>query len=241
MHRVFLLMGCYMDKGLIKDKNLQQRVVDSLEKIWDLTDELVDFYPPYDRYTVAVFGSARLKPESPHYQEVVAFGRELSALECNVVTGGGPGIMEAANMGAKEGSSNSVTKSIGINIELPYEQTKNPFIDESFLHKTFFTRLQHFTAISDCFVAFYGGIGTVLEILTVLQLMQVKKIDNRKLILVGDMWPGLINWFESEMLKDDMHMIHRGDLLIPHLVNDYHDALEIIKEHKKIILHEVTE
>ena len=105
-------------------------------------------------------------------------------------------------------------------------------MDESFPHKTFFTRLQHFTAVSDCFVAFYGGIGTVLEILTILQLMQVKKIDNRKLILVGSMWPGLIKWFEAEMLNDDMQLIHSGDLVIPKLVDHYQDALEIIKQHK---------
>jgi predicted Rossmann-fold nucleotide-binding protein len=86
--------------------------------------------------------------------------------------------------------------------------------------------------VSDCFVAFYGGIGTVLEILTVLQLMQVKKIEGRKLILVGDMWPGLIEWFKTEMLKEDMQLIHQGDLMIPQLVSHYHGALELIQQHK---------
>lgn len=217
----------------INDKNLQQRVVNSLEKVWDLTDDLVDFYPPYDGYTVTVFGSARIPEDSDKYREVVEFTKSLARLECNVVSGGGPGIMEAANRGAVEGKlPNSPVKSIGINIELPFEQKNNPYLDETFPHKTFFTRLQHFTAITDCFVAFYGGIGTVLEILTVLQLMQVKKIENRKLILVGDMWPGLIKWFESEMLKDDVQLIHSGDLLIPQLVPHYQDALEVVKQHK---------
>lgn len=222
-----------MDKVRISDKQIQERVVHSLEKVWDLTDELVDFYPPYDGYTVTVFGSARIPDTSPHYHDVVEFCRNLARLECNVVSGGGPGVMEAANRGAMEGKlPNSPIKSVGINIELPFEQATNPYVDETFPHKTFFTRLQHFTAVTDCFVAFYGGIGTVLEILTVLQLMQVKKIANRKLILVGAMWPGLIDWFEKEMLNEDLQLIHRGDLLIPKLVPHYQDALEIIKQHK---------
>lgn len=222
-----------MDKLSLQDKELQQRVVHSLEKVWDLTDDLVEFYPPYANYTVTVFGSARIQPDAVIYQDVVEFSRNLARLECNVVTGGGPGIMEAANYGAWSGKlSASPIKSVGINIELPFEQTHNAYLDEMFPHKTFFTRLQHFTAVSDCFVAFYGGIGTVLEILTVLQLMQVKKITNRKLILVGSMWPGLIAWFESEMLKEDMQLIHSGDLLIPQLAPHYQDALEIIKQHK---------
>ncbi len=222
-----------MEKISIHDKALQQRVVNSLEKVWDLTDDLVSFYPPYDNYSVTVFGSARISEDSPAYRDVVEFAKNLARLECNVISGGGPGVMEAANRGAVEGKlTDSPIKSVGINIELPFEQKNNPYLDECFPHKTFFTRLQHFMAVSDCFVAFYGGIGTVLEILTVLQLMQVKKIDNCKLILVGKMWPGLIKWFEAEMLNDDMQLIHSGDLLIPHLVPHYQDALEIIKQHK---------
>ncbi len=222
-----------MSNLLITDKEMQQRVVNSLEKVWDLTDDLVAFYPRYDEYTVTVFGSARISPSSAVYQDVVEFASNLARLECNVVTGGGPGVMEAANYGAMTGKLNgSPVKSIGINIELPFEQKNNAYLDECFPHKTFFTRLQHFTAVSDSFVAFYGGIGTVLEILTILQLMQVKQITDRKLILVGSMWPGLIDWFKSEMLKDDMQLIHSGDLLIPQLVTHYQDALEIIKQHK---------
>jgi uncharacterized protein (TIGR00730 family) len=217
----------------IKDKLLQQRVVNSLEKVWDLTDDLVDFYPPYDGYTVTVFGSARIDETSIHYQDVVNFTKTLARLECNVISGGGPGIMEAANRGAVEGRFiDSKIKSVGICIELPFEQKNNQYLDETFPHKTFFTRLQHFTAVTDCFVAFYGGIGTVLEILTVLQLMQVKKLKNRKLILVGKMWRGLIDWFEKEMLNEDIQLIHQGDLLIPHVVDHYSEAVEIVKQHR---------
>ncbi len=222
-----------MNKTSIGDKELQQRVVHSLEKVWDLTDDLVEFYPSYDNYSVTVFGSARISESSSAYQDVMEFAKNLARLECNVISGGGPGVMEAANRGAMSGKlTDSPIKSVGINIELPFEQRNNQYLDECFPHKTFFTRLQHFTAVSDCFVAFYGGIGTVLEILTVLQLMQVKQISDRKLILVGSMWPGLIKWFEAEMLNEDMQLIHSGDLLIPHLVPHYQDALEIIKQHK---------
>lgn len=224
-----------MSKLLIHDKALQQRVVNSLETLWGLTDDLVEFYPRYDEYTVTIFGSARIEESSPLYQNIVDFSASLARLECNVVTGGGPGVMEAANRGALQGKlANSPVKSVGINVELPFEQKSNDYLDEIFPHKTFFTRLQHFTAVSDCFVAFYGGIGTVLEILTILQLMQVKKIEGRKLILVGNMWPGLIKWFKREMLHEDMQLIHSGDLLIPLLVTDHQEAMEIIKQHKAV-------
>lgn len=230
---IFFVELIIMRNIVIPDWGMQQRVVKSLEKVWDLTDDLVEFYPQYDKYTVTIFGSARITPDAIAYKDVVEFARNLARLECNVVTGGGPGIMEAGNRGAMEGKLiDSQIKSVGINIELPFEQKNNDYLDQVFPHKTFFTRLQHFTAVSDCFVAFYGGIGTVLEILTVLQLMQVKKIQDRKLILVGKMWHGLIDWFETEMLNEDMQLIHQGDLLIPHLAAHYQDALEIIKQHK---------
>ena len=119
-----------MDKISIHDKALQQRVVHSLEKVWDLTDDLVDFYPPYDNYSVTVFGSARIREDSIEYQEVVEFTKSLARLECNVISGGGPGIMEAANRGAMAGKlADSPVKSVGFNIELPFEQKNNPYLD----------------------------------------------------------------------------------------------------------------
>ena len=110
---------------------------------------------------ISIFGSARFEESHPYYQQAKKMGAMVSKVGFTVLTGGGPGIMMAANQGAKEAGG----KSVGVNIELPFEQKNNPYLDECFPHKTFFTRLQHFTAVSDCFVAFYGGIGTVLEIL----------------------------------------------------------------------------
>ncbi len=219
------------------DINVQEVIVESVNSLWQLTNNLVEVYPRFDLYTVSIFGSARVVQDSELYQEVREFAKQVALLECNIVTGGGYGIMEAANRGAFDAKLvDDIIQSIGLKIELPFEQMPNSYLDKIWHHKTFFSRLQHFSAISDSFVAFYGGIGTVLEILMILQMLQVKKIDNHKLILVGDMWPAMLEWFREYMLKDDMKLIHDGDLLIPTLVSNGSQALEVIEQHRCEIL-----
>src|SRR6478672_8778414 len=116
---------------------------------------------------------------------------------CDIVTGGGPGLMQAANEGA---SLAGTTGSMGIRVDLPFEQDVNPFVQEAFEHQTFFTRLHHFVLASDAFVVTPGGIGTVLELMMIWQLLQVRHIHDTPLILVGKMWADLVAWAKTHLV-----------------------------------------
>ena len=129
------------------------------------------------------------------YAAVRDVAAELTRLGCDIVTGGGPGLMQAANEGVKLADPDgSRQKSVGIRVELPFEQDVNAFVTEAFEHKTFFTRLHHFVLVSDAFIVTPGGIGTVLETLMVWQLLQVRHLHDTPLILAGHFWDGLLDW-----------------------------------------------
>src|SRR5262245_64933688 len=113
---------------------------------------------------------------------------------CDIVTGGGPGLMQAANEGAAAAGAAERNRSVGIRVDLPFEQEVNPFVELAYEHKTFFTRLHHFVLASDAFIVAPGGIGTVLETTMIWQLLQVKHLDHVPLILVGKIWPGFVEW-----------------------------------------------
>jgi len=148
-----------------------------------------------DFYRVSIFGSARIKPETPEYKEAYFLAHKLATRGVDIVTGGGPGLMEAANSGAKEGSN--LSRSFGLHIELPFEADTNSHLDVKYLHRRFSSRLDEFMRISHAVVVTPGGIGTVLEMFYTWQLMQVNHIAPRPLILMGDMWKGLIDWLEE--------------------------------------------
>lgn len=137
--------------------------------------------------TVAMFGSARPTPDQKIYQETEAAARLLVENGWTVATGGGPGLMEAANKGALGVCENGVC-SLGYSIFLPFEAETNEHVQTDTHHKNFFTRLQQFTDDCDAFIALPGGYGTQLEILTVVQLLQVEHMVNKPLVLVGPMW-----------------------------------------------------
>src|SRR4029079_12965900 len=124
---------------------------------------------------------------------------ELTRLGCDIVTGGGPGLMQAANEGVLIPSRTGATKSMGIRFDLPFEQEVNAFVTEAFEHGTFFTRSHHFVLVSDAFVVVPGGIGTVLETMLVWQLLQVRKMHDTPLILVGKMYAELVEWCRTHM------------------------------------------
>lgn len=136
--------------------------------------------------TVAMFGSARPTPDQEIYKQTTEAARILAEAGYTIATGGGPGLMEAANKGAKAVCENGVC-SLGYSIFLPFEAETNEHVQEDHHHKTFFTRLEEF-ATCDAFIALPGGYGTQLEILTVVQLLQVNHMEPRPLILVGPMW-----------------------------------------------------
>ena len=197
--------------------------------LWELVNNLTRLRPSRnDRYRVAIFGSARAKPGTPVYEEVKRVAAAFAAMGCDIVTGGGPGLMQAANEGAAAAGPGA--GSTGIRIELPFEQEVNPFVHQAFEHKTFFTRLHHFVLASDAFVVVPGGIGTVLETLMIWQLLQVRHVEHVPLILVGKMWRGLVEWTEKSMLDPRLHLANAEDLQIPQCVDAADEAIEVVRK-----------
>lgn len=195
--------------------------------LWDVVNELCRLRPTrHERYRVAIFGSARAKPGTFVYEEVKRVAAALSAMGCDIVTGGGPGLMQAANEGASESGSAS---SVGIRVDLPFEQEVNPFVEHAFEHKTFFSRLQHFVIASDAFVVVPGGIGTVLEMFMVWQLLQVRHVNNVPLLLVGKMWHGLVDWTQTAMLDPRLPLANREDLQIPRCYDTADEAIAEVR------------
>jgi predicted Rossmann-fold nucleotide-binding protein len=148
---------------------------------------------------------------------------------CDIITGGGPGLMQAANEGTANAAN--VSSSMGIHVDLPFEQSVNPFVEMGFEHRTFFTRLHHFVLASDAFVVAPGGIGTVLETAMIWQLLQVGHLENTPLILVGKIWPGFVEWAREAMLSFETPLASPEDMDIPYCVKNGDEAMEIIREH----------
>src|SRR5436189_3780908 len=147
---------------------------------------------------------------------------------CDIITGGGPGLMQAANEGAAAANAPERNRSVGIRVDLPFEQDVNPFVEQAFEHKSFFTRLHHFVLTSDAFVVAPGGIGTVLELMMIWQLLQVKHVDDTPLILVGKMWPDLVDWARTHLLASSSPLANPEDLTIPRCVNTADDSIDLI-------------
>ncbi len=176
-------------------------------------------------YRVSIFGSARIKEGTSDYTQVYTLAKKLAQNKTDIVTGGGPGLMEAANAGAKDGGSDS--KSIGLHIDLPFETTPNDHLDVTYHHKRFSSRLDEFMRISHAVIVTPGGIGTILELLYTWQLIQVQHISERPIILLGGMWGGLIDWMKSEPLKKNL--IGKNDFKNIIIVQDVDEAMYILK------------
>ena len=196
--------------------------------LWKVVNNLTRLRPSKrERYRVAIFGSARAIPGTFVYDEVKRLAAAFAAMGCDIVTGGGPGLMQAANEGARDAGAPG---SMGIGIELPFEQGVNPFVEQAFEHQTFFTRLQHFVIASDVFVVVPGGIGTVLEMMMIWQLLQVRHVDDVPLILVGKMWKGLIEWANTVMLDPLLALANPDDLQIPRCLNTADEAITVVRD-----------
>jgi uncharacterized protein (TIGR00730 family) len=179
-----------------------------------------------DRPAVSIFGSARLGEDTPAYQAARAVGRHFAERGWAVITGGGPGIMEAANRGAKEGGG----LSIGFGIELPHEQGPNPYLDISYTFKHFYARKVCFVKPAEGFVIFPGGFGTLDELFEALTLIQTGKAENFPVVLYDtDYWAELLAWIRSELLADGM--ISPEDLDLLHSTDDPIEAAEDVIEH----------
>jgi uncharacterized protein (TIGR00730 family) len=214
--------------SLADEEGVKKVLVDSVLGLWEVVNSLTRLQPTrHDRYRVTIFGSARAKPGTIPYEETRRVAAALAEMGCDIITGGGPGLMQAANEGAGRAGD---SKSVGIRVDLPFEQEVNPFVELAFEHRTFFTRLHHFVLASDAFVVAPGGIGTVLETLLIWQLLQVRHLDNTPLILVGRIWPGLIEWARSSMLTFEPPLVSAADVEIPQCVANGDEAIAIIRE-----------
>jgi uncharacterized protein (TIGR00730 family) len=176
---------------------------------------------------VTIFGSARTRPGTFGYEETKRAAAALAQMGCDIITGGGPGLMQAANEGA---SASDRAKSIGIRVDLPFEQDVNAYVTEAFEHRTFFTRLHQFVLTSDAFLVAPGGIGTVLEMMMIWQLLQVKHLQDTPLILVGKMWPGLVEWARQTMLAESPPLASSADLSIPRCVANADEAVALLAD-----------
>jgi uncharacterized protein (TIGR00730 family) len=200
--------------------------------LWEVVNNLTRLRPSRrERYRVTIFGSARTDPQHWAYAAVRDLAAELTRLGCDIVTGGGPGLMQAANEGAHQAGTDPDRGSVGIRVDLPFEQDVNPFVGQAFEHRTFFSRLHHFVLVSDAFVVVPGGIGTVLEMMMVWQLLQVRKLYDTPLILVGAMWPGLVEWAREAMLRPEAPLASPEDFAIPVCYPNGPEALEFLRDH----------
>jgi len=179
-----------------------------------------------EEFRVTIFGSSVVKPTSKEYKQAYRLAREIGKRNIDVVTGGGPGIMEAASKGHHKGRRNTRTQTIGLNIHLPTEQKPNKSLDIIHEFKQFSNRLDSFMKISSIFVFANGGVGTLLEFFYTWQLIQTKKIRDTPLILMGSMWPKLIAAFKKSLLKRGyFKQVDMGNL---HIVKTYKEAIKII-------------
>jgi uncharacterized protein (TIGR00730 family) len=202
----------------------------------------LDLKAPIERryFRVAIFGSSRIQADDDNYRKVRRLARSLSFMGCDIVTGGGPGLMRAANEGARHGAYRFKTRSFGLTILLPMEEQPNPFLDEVAEHKTFFSRLHQFIRLSHAYVVVDGGIGTTLEALMVWQLLQVGQLADRPLVFVGEMWEGQRDWFAREVVARGL--ASPADLERVHWVRDTDQALAIVAAARDRFLarHEVS-
>jgi len=197
--------------------------------LWETINDLEQIQPErVDHFRVSIFGSSRIQRGDPIYAEVQKLSFDLAELGVDIVTGGGPGLMEAANAGAREGQSKSHSRSFGLPIHLPNEENANPFVDKMFKHKTFFSRLHHFVRLSSAFIVVPGGIGTALEAFLIWQLLQVKHMNDHPLILVGTMWNGLIEWMQESMVNHNL--VSAADMGLVTVVGSSDGAMPIIRD-----------
>jgi uncharacterized protein (TIGR00730 family) len=207
-------------------------------RVFQIMAEFVDGFTMMAKQEnlVSVFGSARIKPGSKYYEMGVEVGKELVKKGFNVLTGGGPGVMEAANKGAKkEGGA-----SVGVNIELPHEQSSNPYIDRGRLQtfRHFFVRKVMFVKYAHGFVVLPGGFGTMDEFFEALTLVQTKKTRPFPIVLMGtEYWKGLVDWIKTRMISEGM--VSPGDLDLFLVTDDPKEAAGLVeqfyKKHESLI------
>ncbi len=217
------------DEEILESPSVRERP-DALRKTdpWRVLRILGEFVEGFEKLGdvvdgVTIFGSARTSPDDPYYEKAVAVARGLAEAGYPIITGGGPGIMEAANKGAVEGNG----LSIGCNIELPHEQGTNQYVRRSMFFRFFFVRKTMFLKYSTAFVVFPGGFGTLDELFEALTLIQTGKVRHFPVVLVGEAyWAPLVSWLRHTVLSD--RKIDAGDLNLFTVTDDPAVAVDVI-------------
>lgn len=217
-------MHCRLNTDLLKSEDAVQSW-----RIFRIMSEFVNGFDILRKYSTAAtfFGGARFQPNDPEYKAAEQLSTKLSKKGFTIITGGGPGIMEAGNVGAfKIGG-----KSVGLNIKLPTEQKLNPFVTDTENFDYFFSRKVMLSFASEVYVYFPGGFGTLDELMELITLIQTKKISKIPIVLYGkDFWAPLLVFFENHLLKK-YKTISKEDLDIFHLVDSVDDAYDYIIKH----------
>lgn len=219
------------DKWLAPDKYDDP----SYNDIWSVFKIMGEFVEGYEKLLrigpcVSVFGSARLQPDNPYYNDAVETAKKLTEVGFGVITGGGPGIMEAANKGAKENKG----KSVGLCISLPVEDKPNDYIDKeySISFNYFFARKVMFVKYAQGFIAFPGGLGTLDEFFETLTLIQTHKISPIPVVLYGSkFWSGLLDWIKNTLVAEGT--VSEEDLDLFHVTDSTDEAVSIITSFHK--------
>jgi len=185
-------------------------------------------------FRVVIFGSARIKRGDPNWKIVFDLAKRIAEANMNIVTGGGPGLMESASEGHYAGDIGKTLNSIGLQIRLPKEQRDAQHLDIKREFSRFSERLDNFMNLSNVIVVAPGGIGTMLELFYTWQLMQIGHICNIPIILIGDMWPDLVRWIQKWSLKN--RLLDQKDIDLLYLVDNCKDASVIIKKAYKEFL-----
>lgn len=217
--------------NMLRNNTARQFLIDDfkLEESWRLFKILGEFVEGIDTLhdigpAVSIFGSARTKPGTPHYIKAAEIAALMVKNDFGVITGGGGGIMEAANKGAAEAGGTSV----GLNITLPFEQDPNPFSNIKLQFNYFFIRKVMFVKYASAYIIMPGGFGTLDELFEAVTLIQTQRIKPLPVVLVGvDFWSGIIDWVKSTMLEEGN--ISPKDLKIFKITDDPDEVLEIVK------------
>jgi uncharacterized protein (TIGR00730 family) len=213
------------------DPQLVRRSQNSGREAWRMFEIISEFVTATERLqtiqpAVAIFGSARMTPDHPYYTITEDIARRLSDAGFSVISGGGPGVMEAANKGAYAGPSPSV----GLNIQLPHEQSANPYQDISHSFQHFFARKVMFVKLSVAFVMMPGGYGTMDELMEVLTLVQTAKIRRVPIILVNSkFWAGLLDWIRGTLVPEGMVGVEDPELM--RVIDDPQQVVDAIFDH----------
>ncbi len=216
------------ENRLARRERLTERLQALRQRLFLLERELDDYTSEF--YRVSIFGSARIKPEDEIYKETFEVAKGLGEMGIDVLTGGGPGLMEAANRGVREGKAESGSKSLsfGITIELNKFEEPSEHLDIKHHHRRFSSRLDDFMRLSNAIVVVRGGIGTLLELYYSWQLLQVGHMPERPVILMDKkFWQGLIDWMQEQQAGNGL--VSPGDFRWLKLVDEPEEVLEIIQ------------